>query len=184
MELNEKTLKSKYIYKGKIVNLRVDDAQLPNGKDCIREVVEHPRGATVAALTKDNELVFVNQFRYPYSEVVLELPAGKIEDGEEPLAGIKRELKEETGSVAEKYIDLGKYYPSPGFCDEVIYLYGAMGISFEEQNLDEDEFLNVVKIPMNKAVEMVINNEIVDGKTQTAVLKMALLNWYCEGDES
>lgn len=180
MELFEKTLKQEYKYEGKILNLRVDKAELPNGKECTREVVEHNGGVTIAALTDENELLFVRQFRYPYGEVVLELPAGKLEKGEDPFAAGVRELCEETGAVASKYIDLGLFYPSPGYCGEVIHLYGATGLSFTDQNLDADEFLNVERIPLSKAVEMVLNNEIPDGKTQAAVLKFQMRKWYEE----
>lgn len=173
MNLEEKTLKKTYIYKGKIINVRADDAELPNGKTAKREVVEHPGGVTVAALTADNELMFVRQFRYPYSEVALELPAGKLEPGEDPLKAGKRELREETGAVAEKYFDLGKFYPTPGYCNEIIHMYAAKNLTFTDLDPDEDEFLAVEKIPLETAVEMVLGNEIRDGKTQAAVLKTA-----------
>ena len=182
MELYEKTLEQTYVHRGRIINLRVDKAELPNGQTCTREVVEHSGGVTVAALTDENELLFVKQYRYPYSEVVLELPAGKLEPGEDPFKAGIRELKEEAGATAAKYIDLGKYYPSPGYCGEVIQLYGATELTFSEQDLDEDEFLEVERIPLMKAVEMVLNNEIPDGKTQTAVLKMAMRVWYTAGN--
>ena len=172
MNLEEKTLSKKYIYNGRIINMRVDEAELPNGKKASREMVEHPGGVTVAALTAENELLFVRQFRYPYSEVVLELPAGKRDPGEEPFVTGKRELREETGAVAKTYCDLGKFYPTPGYTNEVIYLYGAKDLTFTSLDLDEDEFLNVERIPLDKAVEMVLNNEIPDGKTQTAILKI------------
>ncbi len=175
MELFEKTLEQKHIYKGKILNLRVDKAELPNGKTAVREVVEHAGGVTVAALTNKRELILVRQFRYPYTETILELPAGKLDAGESPLEAGKRELLEETGAVAGKYIDLGKFYPSPGYCGEVIYLYGAAELAFDRQNLDEDEFLEIEKIPMDRVVEMIKNNEIPDGKTQAAVLKLNLI---------
>lgn len=180
MELLEKTLEQEYKYNGRIINLRVDKAELPNGSEAIREVVEHNGGVTIAALTDEGELLFVRQFRYPYSEVVLELPAGKLEKDEDTFRAGIRELREETGAVASKYIDLGKFYPSPGYCGEIIHLYGATGITFQEQKLDEDEFLNVERIPLSAAVEMVLNNEIPDGKTQAAVLKMAMRTWYEE----
>ncbi len=175
MKLEESTILKTTVYKGKILNLRVDMAELPNGKEAVREVVEHSGGVTVAALTNDDELIFVRQFRYPYMEVVLELPAGKLEKGEDPLEAGKRELLEEAGVTAEKYLDLGKFYPSPGYCAEIIHLYAATDIKENEQNLDDDEFLNVERIPLKTAVEMVLNNEIPDGKTQTAVLKVAMI---------
>ena len=175
MDLNEKTLEKIYIYNGKIINVRADRAELPNGKEAKREVVEHPGGVTVAALTDDNELMFVRQFRYPYGEVILEIPAGKLEYGEDPFEAGKRELREETGAIAEEYTDIGKFYPTPGYCGEIIHMYAAKGLSFTDLDPDEDEFLAVEKIPLQKAVDMVLNNEIRDGKTQAAVLKVAEL---------
>lgn len=171
MDLTEKPVKQDYIYKGKIVNLRVDDALLPNGTTAKREIVEHPGGVCVAALTDNNELMFVEQFRYPYFEVVLELPAGKLEYGEDPFEAGKRELREETGATASKYEDLGKLYPTPGYCGEIIHMYLAKNLSFGEQNLDSDEFLEVKKIPLEKAFQMVMNNEIRDSKTQVGIVK-------------
>ena len=171
MDLTEKTLKKEYIFKGRIINLRVDDALMPDGKTALREVVEHPGGVCVAALTDENELLFVEQFRYPYSEVVLELPAGKLEYGEDPFLAGKRELKEETGAQASEYEDLGKLYPTPGYCGEIIYMYLAKGLSYGEQQLDSDEFLEVKKIPLETAFKMVMNNEIRDSKTQVGIMK-------------
>ncbi|HAQ63703.1 MAG TPA: ADP-ribose pyrophosphatase [Ruminococcaceae bacterium] len=171
MDLTEKPVKQDYIYKGKIVNLRVDDALLPNGTTAKREIVEHPGGVCVAALTDNNELMFVEQFRYPYFEVVLELPAGKLEYGEDPFEAGKRELREETGATASKYEDLGKLYPTPGYCGEIIHMYLAKNLSFGEQDLDSDEFLEVKKIPLEKAFRMVMNNEIRDSKTQVGIVK-------------
>ena len=171
MDLTEKTLNKNYIYEGKIINVRRDDAILPNGKNCIREIVEHPGGVTLAALTDNGELIFVDQFRYAYMKVLLELPAGKLEKGEDPLEAGKRELLEETGYAAEKYTFLGEFYPSCGYTEEVIYLYLAQGLTLHEQQLDEDEFVNVRKIPLDDAFKMVMNNEIPDGKTQAAIMK-------------
>ena len=119
--------------------------------------------------------MFVRQFRYPYGEVILEIPAGKLEYGEDPFEAGKRELREETGAIAEEYTDIGKFYPTPGYCGEIIHMYAAKGLSFTDLDPDEDEFLAVEKIPLQKAVDMVLNNEIRDGKTQAAVLKVAEL---------
>ena len=120
MNLKEETLTREYRFNGRIINLRTDRVRLPNGAEAGREVVEHPGGVCVAPLTDDHELLFVRQYRYPYEEVVLELPAGKRDkNGEEPLECGKRELQEETGAVAAEYISLGEVYPSPGYCDEI-----------------------------------------------------------------
>ncbi len=174
MNLTEHTLSQEYKFKGRIINLRVDKAQLPNGATATREVVEHPGGVCIAALTAENELLFVRQFRYPYGEVIPELPAGKLTPGEDPLECGKRELKEETGAVAERYVSLGKLYPSPGYCGEIIWMYLATGLSYGEQNPDEDEFLEVERIPLEQAAQLVLDNRIDDAKTQAAVLKVYL----------
>ena len=176
MNLEEKQLKVQYIYKGKIINVRCDDALLPNGKTALREVVEHPGGVCVAALTDKDEVLMVRQFRYPYNEIVLEIPAGKRDSKDElPLECGKRELKEETGAAAEKYFDLGQLYPTPGYCDEIIWLYAATGITFGDTNPDDDEFLKIEKIPLEECVKMILSGEIKDAKTQTAVLKLKML---------
>lgn len=175
MDLTEKQIGFDYKFKGKIVNLRVDDALLPNGTTAKREIVEHNGGVCVAPLDSDYNLYFVKQFRYPYMEIVTELPAGKLEKGEDPFEAGKRELKEETGAVAKKYVDLGKLYPTPGYCGEIIHMYLATDLLFGKQNPDEDEFLEVYKISLEKAVEMVMNGEIRDSKTQTMVLKIHIM---------
>jgi len=175
MDLTEKPIKRQYIFKGKIINLRVDDALLPNGATAKREIVEHNGGISVVPLDDEGNVYLVEQFRYPYSEVVLEIPAGKRDGNEEPLEGGKRELKEEIGATAERYEFLGELYPTPGYCGEIIYMYLATGLTFGEADPDEDEFLNVKKLPLKKAVEMVLSGEIKDAKTQSALLKVAIL---------
>lgn len=172
MNLTETPLTQTVIFRGKIVTLRVDDARLPNGETAQREVVEHPGGVCIAALTADDELLFVRQFRYPYAEVIPELPAGKLNPGEDPLEAGKRELQEETGAVAARYESLGQLYPSPGYCGEIIHMYLATDLTFGEMNPDDDEFLEVERIPLTKAVDMVLSGEIKDAKTQAAVLKI------------
>lgn len=174
-KLTEKKLSREEIFKGHVVHLVVDRVELENGHETSREVVEHPGGVCVAALTEKNEILFVRQFRYPYGEVVLELPAGKLEKGSTPLENGKRELKEETGATGFGYLSLGKLYPSPGYTSEIIHLYFCRVENFGEMEPDDDEFLEVERIPLEKAVEMVLNNEIPDSKTQTAVLKTAML---------
>ena len=172
MNLEEKQLSFDYKFKGRIINLRVDEALLPNGATATREVVEHNGGICVVPITEKGEVLMVEQYRYPYGEVILEIPAGKRDGDEEPLEGGKRELREETGAVAENYTFLGELYPTPGYCGEVIYMYLATGLSYGETDPDEDEFLNVKKIPLEKAVEMIMKGEIKDAKTQTAILKV------------
>ncbi len=173
LNLEEKTVSKHYIYNGKIINLRVDDALLPNGNAAKREVVEHPGGVGVLALDSDKNVFLVRQFRYPYSETVLEIPAGKKEHGEDPLVCGKRELKEETGLTAKNYISLGKIYPTPGYTNEVIDIFLATDLSYGEKCPDEDEFLNVEKLPFNELLKLVEENKISDSKTQIAVLKTA-----------
>ncbi len=173
--LSEKTLNSKTIFDGKILRILLDEVKLPDGNTAIREVVKHVGGVCIAPLDKDNNLYFVRQFRYPYKEITLELPAGKLEKGLTVLENGKRELKEETGCEGYSFISLGAMYPSTGYTDEIIHLYACKVKSVGEQAPDEDEFLNVEKIPLNKAVEMVLNNGIPDAKTQIAVLKLQML---------
>lgn len=176
MNLEEKQLEKEYIYEGRIIKLRRDKALLPDGNTALREVVEHNGGVCVAALTNENEVLMVRQYRYPYSEVVLEIPAGKRDSkDEEPLLCGKRELKEETGARAEKFIFLGELYPTPGYCGEIIWMYAATGLTFGETEPDEDEFLTVEKVPLEKAVEMIMAGEIKDAKTQAAILKLKIL---------
>ncbi|MBQ7654649.1 MAG: NUDIX hydrolase [Clostridia bacterium] len=175
MELFEKTLTQDYKYRGKIVNLRVDTAELPDGQECLREVIEHNGGVTVCAVNENKEIFLVKQFRYPYSEVVTETPAGKLEKGEDPAAAGIRELEEEAGVTAENFVFLGKFYPSPGYCGEIIYLYAASGLKKTQQNLDEDEFLNVETISLDSAVSKVLSGEIPDGKTQAVILRTAMM---------
>ena len=176
MELTEKTVEKQVVFEGVIVTVRRDKAELPNGRIVGREVVEHPGGVCVAPLTDEGELIFVRQFRYPYKEVVLELPAGKRDrNGEDPLTCGKRELLEETGATAAEYRYLGPLYPTPGYCDEVIHLYLAKGLTFGDACPDEDEFVEVERIPLEEAVQMVLRNEIPDANTQVAIMKTYLL---------
>ncbi len=179
MNLTEKQIKSEYKFKGRIINLRVDEALLPNGATAGREVVEHNGGVCVVPLTANNEVLMVEQFRYPYSEVVMEIPAGKRDGDEEPLSCGVRELKEETGAVADSFEFLGELYPSPGYCGEIIYMYLAEGLSYGETDPDEDEFLNLKKIPLKTAVDMVLKGELKDAKTQAALLK----TWILRGEK-
>lgn len=175
MDMTEKMIERKTIFEGRIINVYNDTVVLPNGKHSTREVVEHHGGVCVAALTERNTLLFVRQFRYPYGKVLLELPAGKLEKGEEPLAAGLRELEEECGVAAEKVITMGEVYPTVAYCTEIIHLYLAKGLKKTHQHLDEGEFLSVEEIELSKAVELVMNGEIADSKTVALVLKTARL---------
>ena len=146
MELTEKTLNSKVMFEGRILKMMVDDVELPDGSTSFREIVGHPGGVCVAPIDDDNNLYFVKQYRYPYHEIVLELPAGKLEKGMSPLDNGKRELKEEVGAEGYSFISLGQVYQSPGYTQEIIHLYACKIKNIGNQQLDQGEFLNVEKI--------------------------------------
>lgn len=175
MNFEEKTLSEKLIYDGKIITVHVDDIELPDGSRAIREIVEHSGGVCVAAMTEEKELYFVRQYRYPYKKVLLELPAGKLERGEDPLKAGVRELEEECGVVADEVISVGTVYPTVAYCSEIIHLFAAKGLKSTKQHLDEDEFLDVEKIPISEAERMVMDGEISDSKTVALVLKLSNL---------
>jgi len=175
MELTEKTVSSETIFDGKILHIRRDTVLLPNGRQALREVADHPGGVCVLAMDSRNQVLLVSQFRYPYGEVLRELPAGKLEYGEDPGEAARRELREETGAAAGDFRSLGELYPSPGYCGEIIRMYLARDLCFGEMDPDEDEFLNVERIPFPLLVEQVLSGEIKDAKTIAAVLKTKLL---------
>lgn len=171
MKLEEKWISSDYKFCGRIINTRVDQCELPDGNRAIREVVEHPGGVTVAALTEQDELLFVRQFRYPFMTQTLELPAGKLEKGEDPFEAMKREQREETGTWSEEYIYLGEVYPTPGYCAEILRLWACRVSGYTQMDLDQDEFLEVEKIPLEEAYQMALDNKLPDAKTQIGVLR-------------
>ena len=175
MELTEKTLSSEKIFDGRILRVRRDTVLLPNGHQSTREVVDHPGGVCVLALDDQERVLVVSQFRYPYGEVLRELPAGKLEYGEDPAQAAIRELREETGAVAGTFQPLGELYPSPGYCGEIIRMYLARDLSFGDTDPDEDEFLGLERVPFSQLVEQVLSGEIKDAKTIAAVLKVKLL---------
>ena len=176
MNLKEEKVSSTLHYDGRIIKVYNDEILLPDGKGAYREYIKHPGGVCVVPITDKKEILMVRQYRYPYGEEVVEIPAGKRDSfTEDPLEGGKRELKEELGVTAENFLFLGEFYPTPGYTDEVIYMYAAWGLDFGETNPDEDEFLEGEKYPLDTLCEMIMAGEIPDGKTQTAVLKVRYL---------
>ena len=175
MELTERRVSSKTIFEGHIIKVTLDQAELPNGKLAAREVVEHPGGVAVLALEEDNTTYLVKQFRYPIQQLLLELPAGKLDGPEDHLLAAQRELSEETGLEAEEWTYMGSILASPGFCTERLHMYLARKLSHKKQHLDEDEFLNVVPIPFDALVRQVMDGSQDDAKTVAAVLKAKTL---------
>lgn len=175
MELKETTVNKKYVFKGKILNVRRDDALTCGGSPCFREFIEHSGGAGILPVTDGKKVILVRQYRYPYKECVLEIPAGKKDLNETPLECAQRELKEETGFESANITSLGEIYPSPGYTDEKIYIFMAEGLHYCGQKLDEGEFLEICTYDIDEAVDMVEKNIIKDAKTITALLKYKYL---------
>ena len=171
MDFYEKQIDAKTVYEGLIVNVRSDIAELGNGKHVRREVVEHPGGVGIIPVTHDNKVLMVRQYRYPMEEELLEIPAGKLDDGEAPIDCAKRELYEETGCKAGKIVDMGEIYPSPGFCRETLYLYLALDLQHGDMHLDEDEFLSVEAVDIEELIDKIMANELPDAKSIIGILK-------------
>ena len=175
MDLTEKTLSSEKIYDGAIIHVRRDRVLLPNGHTSTREIVEHPGGVTVLPLEADGTVLLVRQYRYAFGRTLLEIPAGKREPGEEPFVTARRELREETGAIAESWTPLGSLIASPGCYDEVLYLYLAQDLHYGATDPDEDEFLAVERMPLEELSRLCLEGEVADAKTVCAVLKAKLL---------
>ena len=174
MKYDEKTVSENYIYRGKILSLRCDDAVLPDGKPCKREIVEHAGGAAVLVRT-DLGIALVRQFRYAYHEEIYEIPAGKLNLGEDPMAAAARELSEETGYSADRLKLLTALYPSPGYTNEKIYIYEAEGLHKGEDHLDDGEFLDVEYFSEQEVLTMIKEGKIKDAKTIAALFLSGLL---------
>jgi len=171
MELFEKRVERKEIFEGHIFNVYLDKAEISDGSIRPREVVEHNGGVCVVALDDENNIYMVRQFRYAVGRAVLEIPAGKLEMGEDPLEAAKRELSEETGFTAGEWLSLGEMYPTPGYCSEKLYVYLARNLAAGEAHLDDGEILTAEKIKLSDVVKMIMNCEISDAKTVFGVLK-------------
>ena len=170
MEFEEKTLSSEYVFRGKVIDVKRDDILVSNGHKSIREVVEHSGGVVILAI-KDGKILTVNQFRYPIKTTSIELPAGKLEVGEDPDFASKRELEEETGYIAKNWKSLGYIYTSVGFCNEKLYLYLATDLEYKQVNPDEDEIIEAKEYPIKEVFEMIDNGKINDAKTLCALLR-------------
>jgi ADP-ribose pyrophosphatase len=180
-EFFEKTLSSQRIHEGRVIQLRRDEVELPNGRKAYREVAEHPGGVVVLPLREDGRIIFVEQFRYPLGHTLLELPAGKLEPGEVPLESIQRELIEETGYEAEHWEEVSYIYTAPGFCNEKLWLYKAHGLrqvhaqgTCADNPAEQVEFLRCVTLSPQEAFQKIRERQIVDAKT-VCLLSMAFM---------
>ncbi|MDQ0158547.1 NUDIX domain-containing protein [Alkalibacillus salilacus] len=167
----EKTIHTESIYKGKVINVDVEDVELPDGQVSKRELVRHPGAVGILALTDEGRIVMVEQYRKALGKSIIEIPAGKLEEGEEPKITANRELEEETGYQANQLDYLVSYYTSPGFADEIIYLYQATGLNLLEQrpDMDEDEFVDLIEVTVEEALDLVKMERIHDAKTIQAI---------------
>ncbi len=172
MKLFEETVSSQTLFEGRIIKVKLDQARLENGKTAGREVVEHPGGVAVLAMEPDGTVYTVKQFRYPFAKVVEELPAGKLDGPEEHEKAARRELSEEVGVEADELRYLGCLLASPGFCTEVLHMYFARGLRHGAVHPDEDEFLEVERVPFDTLYERVMAGEITDAKSVAIVLKV------------
>ena len=176
MNLIEKQTASDLLYDGKVVTLYKDTVELPDGASAIREYVKHIGAVCVVPVTDDGEVILERQYRYAVGEILVEIPAGKLDfPGENWESAARRELREETGAEARELIDLGDYYGSPAIMGERIRMFLARGLTFTNQHLDDDEFLEVFRMPLSDAVEAVLKGEIPDGKTQCGILRAAAM---------
>ncbi|CDE88510.1 TPA: NUDIX hydrolase [Candidatus Gastranaerophilales bacterium HUM_20] len=171
MEFKEKTLDSQMMYDGRIIKVYKDNVELADGKKSFREVVRHSGGVVILAIKDYDKILLVKQYRYPIGETVLELPAGKLEKGEDPFEAAKRELEEETGYCANKWTDLGYINTSPGFSDEKLYLYLAQDLEYTHCHPDEGEIIQAFEYKYDDVLKMIDNGEINDAKTICGLMR-------------
>ncbi len=175
MIYEEKTVSSEKVFEGRIIKVKVDKVEMPDGSTSTRELVEHPGGVGIVALTGNDEIILVKQYRKPLDKVIYEIPAGKLDPGEHHRTCGIRELEEETGLSAKVFDYMGFIYPSPGFTDEVTHVYLAKELTQGETHPDDDEFLDVEKVPFERALKMVIDGEINDAKSVFGILKYNMM---------
>lgn len=173
----EKTIRTKKIFSGNIISVQVDDVLLPNGKESKREIVKHPGAVAIIPVTKNGNMIFVKQFRKPLERSLIEIPAGKIEENEDPEITAVRELEEETGFTTDTLTYVASFYTSPGFADEIIHLYYTDQLRplTERVEGDEDEFVEIVELSLEEAEQYVRDKKIYDAKTMYALLYIKLL---------
>lgn len=172
--LGEKNVSSEEIFDGKIIHVFNDTVELPDGNRASRELLRHIGAVCIIPVTDDGQVVVERQFRYPINKVITEIPAGKLDTkNEDRLLAAKRELREETGITADNWLDMGELYPACAYSDELINIYLATGLHFGERSLDDDEFLDIKKVPLKDLAQQVMKGEIADAKTQIAILKAA-----------
>lgn len=175
-QLAEKCIRSEHVYKGPLLQVYHDRVLLPNGHESGRDYIKHLGAVCVVPVTEDLQVYVERQYRYPLDRVITEIPAGKLDSpSEDRLAAAKRELREETGLYGDEWTYLGDLYCAVAYSNERISMYMVRSLHEGKQELDRDEFLNVVKMPLSELVEQVMSGEIVDSKTQTAILKAAYL---------
>lgn len=174
-DITEKMISRKDVFQGRLCSVHVDQVTLPNGGTSEREVVEHGPGVAVVALDERNNVLTVTQYRYVLGKALLEIPAGKLEPGEDPLAGALRELREETGAMPDEVVPMGRIIPAPGCYGEILHLFLARSLHIGDTDPDEDEFITVQRIPFDELVHRCVNGEIEDAKTVAAVLKAKIL---------
>lgn len=174
--LKEKTLKSEKLFSGRVIDLYQEEVLLPNGKTSTREIIKHPGAVAVIALTEDHKIVMVRQYRKAMERVLVEIPAGKLEKGEQPDTTAKRELEEETGYTCSSLEHLISFYTSPGFADELVHLYVATELAKMEvkAELDEDEFVDVLEVTLEEALALIQDQQIYDAKTAYAIQYLQL----------
>lgn len=168
--LEEKTISSKKIFEGKIIKVFFDDVMLPNKKMATREKVWHPGAVAVVPLTMDNEIILIKQYRYPVEEVLIEIPAGKLDKDEIPMDCARRELQEEVGAIGGNLVHLTSFHTTPGFSNEFLHLYLATNFENKENNPDEDEFLQIIKVPLKDSMDWVFEGKIKDAKSIIGIL--------------
>lgn len=176
-KFEEKTIESETIFEGKVVQLQVDRVKLPNGKESHREMIKHPGAVAVIPVTSDNKIVLVEQYRKPLERSLVEIPAGKLEEGEPPEKTAHRELEEETGYLASEMTYITSFYTSPGFADEIIHLYLATGLKKADEPLetDEDEFVEIMECTLEEAQKLINEKKIYDAKTAYALLYLSVM---------